>query len=60
MRREVSESRYSLFYNVDYCARLVHCQSPEDYTQQCIVGTDLSAVITWAGLGLSAAEPHAL
>jgi len=24
------------------------------------VGTDLSAVITWAGLGLSAAEPHAL
>jgi len=25
-----------------------------------IVGTDLSAVITWAGLGLSAAEPHAL
>ena len=24
------------------------------------VGTDLSAVITWVGLGLSAAEPHAL
>jgi len=24
------------------------------------VGTDLSAVIMWAGLGLSAAEPHAL
>jgi len=24
------------------------------------VGTDLSAFITWAGLGLSAAEPHAL
>jgi hypothetical protein len=24
------------------------------------VGTDLSAVITWAGLGLCAAEPHAL
>jgi len=23
------------------------------------VGTDLSAVITWVGLGLSAAEPHA-
>jgi len=23
-------------------------------------GVDLSAVITWAGLGLSAAEPHAL
>jgi len=23
-------------------------------------GTDLSAVITWVGLGLSAAEPHAL
>jgi len=24
------------------------------------VGTDLSAVMTWVGLGLSAAEPHAL
>jgi len=24
------------------------------------VGTDLSAVITWVGLGLCAAEPHAL
>jgi hypothetical protein len=23
-----------------------------------IVGTDLSAVITWVGLGLCAAEPH--
>jgi hypothetical protein len=26
----------------------------------CIVGTDLSAAITWVSLGLSAAEPHAL
>ena len=25
-----------------------------------LVGTDLSAVITWVGLELSAAEPHAL
>jgi len=24
------------------------------------VGTDMSAVITWVGLGLCAAEPHAL
>ena len=24
------------------------------------MGTDLSAVITWAGSGLSAAQPHAL
>jgi hypothetical protein len=29
-------------------------------TEPTIVGTDLSAVITWVGLGLCAAEPHAL
>jgi hypothetical protein len=27
---------------------------------QLLMRTDLSAVITWVGLGLSAAEPHAL
>jgi len=51
---------YCNYEQNDWLEMLAMAEFAYNNSRHSAVGTDLIAVIMWAGLGLSAAEPHAL